>query len=646
MYMIYKIHSHPTIDFAAEELKKYLRMLMPRCGEIAIEYAPDAKDGFRIGLMSDFELDMSDADDPTLDDIVYIDTDANGGIIAGSNPIALLIAVYRYLRFCGCRWLFPGIDGEWIPVIDAVPSVKYRKLADYRYRGQCNEGAEYQPNMMEAIDFAPKIGMNSFMIEFDIPFQYYNVYYDHVENTLRPKEPVTYETILQWKRQCEVEVQKRGMHFHDMGHGWTSESFGIESFGRWDAFGIDVPEEAKQYLAEVNGKRGLFKGVPLCTNVCLSNPNARRLIAKHVADYAESQTNVDFLHIWLADNIGNFCECEECAKKTSSDWYIILLNDIDDELTRRKLDTHLVFIAYTDTIWPPKTEKLNNDKRFTMLYTTGVSARSFLVDAKPGELTEYVVNSCVYPREKAERLAYLKGWKKMWTGDCFCYGYHFFFGQYYDLGGMTFAKLVYDDVIGLKKHGLKGFIEDCSQRSFFPTGFAFYVYGETLFDSTVTFDELKEDYFSHAFGDKWRDVVNYLESISSCFDFDYICNYSQADNEAHIKNALRAKPIPSIVDGFAPIISENKRSSKRASTIAWQLLDAHRDFVKYFADILIKKANGQIEEAIRTEKEFKDEFSRREIYIERYYDQYLFWQAHKQGQLFFQGEDYNDIPLD
>ena len=45
MYRIYKITSNPVVDFAAEELKKYLRMMMPRAGEIIIEYIPDAKDG-------------------------------------------------------------------------------------------------------------------------------------------------------------------------------------------------------------------------------------------------------------------------------------------------------------------------------------------------------------------------------------------------------------------------------------------------------------------------------------------------------------------------------------------------------------------------------------------------------------------------
>ena len=172
MNTIFKITANPTIDFAAEELKKYIRMMMIYSGDVSISYMPDATDGFRIGLMSDFGLDTSDAEDITLDDIIYINTTPEGGIIAGSNPVATLISVYRYLRFCGCRWLFPGIDGEFVPSVEALPSVNYRKLADHRYRGQCNEGAEYQHNMIETIDFSPKIGLNTYMLEFDNPCCY------------------------------------------------------------------------------------------------------------------------------------------------------------------------------------------------------------------------------------------------------------------------------------------------------------------------------------------------------------------------------------------------------------------------------------------------------------------------------------------
>ncbi|NLD87761.1 MAG: hypothetical protein GX633_05835, partial [Clostridiales bacterium] len=122
MYKIFTLQSSSTAFFAAEELKKYLRMMMPRAGDIPVSFCDNPSEGFRLGLMSDFGLDTSDAEDITLDDIIYIDTTPQGGIIAGSNPVSLLIAVYRYLRFCGCRWLFPGVDGEWIPLVNALPS--------------------------------------------------------------------------------------------------------------------------------------------------------------------------------------------------------------------------------------------------------------------------------------------------------------------------------------------------------------------------------------------------------------------------------------------------------------------------------------------------------------------------------------------
>ena len=366
MYTVFKINSHHVVDFAAEELKKYLRMMMPRCGEITIAYVPEATEGYRLGLMSDFGLDTSDAKDLTLDDIVYIDTNEQGGIIAGSNPRSILFAVYRFLRENGCRWLFPGIDGEFIPV-KTVGAVKYRKKADSRYRGQCNEGAEYQPNMMEAIDFTPKIGMNIFMIEFDNPKYYYDCYYDHKYNPHREAEPITPETVLQWKRQCEAELSKRGLQLHEMGHGWTAEPFGLDSTDGWVAGNEGVGEDVLQYMAMMDGERKLYKGVALCTNFCMSNPKARAIVADSIANYASLSTNVDYIHVWLADASHNHCECEECRKKTPSDWYMILMNEIDERLTARNLHTRIVFICYLDTTWAPEIERLNNPDRFSLL---------------------------------------------------------------------------------------------------------------------------------------------------------------------------------------------------------------------------------------------------------------------------------------
>ena len=641
MYCIHKITLNPTVDFAAEELKKYLRMMMPRCGEVAIDYDAKAENGFRLGLMQDFGLDISDAEKPELDDIVYVEADEKGGIIAGSNPGALLIAVYRYLRFQGCRWLFPGIDGEWIPVIEGLTPVTYRKKASYRYRGQCNEGAEYQQNMMEAIDFTPKIGMNTFMQEFDIPSAYYNMYYDHKSSTCREPEPINNETVLQWKRQCETEIEKRGLHFHDMGHGWTAEPYGIDSTQGWKAEEVQLTPEQQACIAELNGVRQLYKGVALNTNICFSNPEARRIQAQYIADYAEKQNNVDFLHIWLADANNNHCECENCRKKRVADWYVMMLNEVDEELTRRGLNTRLVFIQYYDTFWGPVEETLHNQDRFTMLYApiTRLYTETYMTDADESQVEPYVLNKHVFPKGMAACLGYLqKEWKPIWKGDCFCYEYHFWIRQWYDPTGLRIAKTIHDDIVGLRKHGLDGIIEDGSQRSFFPTGLAFYVYGETLFDSSVSFEELVEDYFSHAFGEKWREVYAYMESLSACFDYDWMSGHKSLDPSIgkcyNPAMAEKLAPVAGIVKDFAPTIAENKVQHRRASSVCWRLLDQHRDFVCMIADVASKRALGDNAGADAAQDLFWKTMSPREIYMQTCYDLVMVGSAFRNSGIF------------
>ena len=626
MFRIYKVISHPTVDFAAEELRKYLWMMMPECGGISVEYKPDATDGFRLGLMSDFGLDTSEAEDLFLDDILHIDTDEQGGIIAGSNHRSVLLAVYRFFRENGCRWLFPGVDGELIPLQDIVP-VKYHKMADCRYRGQCNEGAEYQPNMMEVIDFQPKIGMNVFMIEFDNPKVYYDYYYNAQHNTAtRDPEPVTADTVKQWKRQCEAELAKRSLQFHDMGHGWTAEPFGISSTNGWvKEFDNPVPEESRELLALVNGKRELHEGVALNTQFCMSSPKARTIVAKYIANYAETHQNADYIHVWLADATRNHCECDECRKKIPSDWYVMLLNEIDECLTEKGLATRIVFICYTDTTWAPTVEKLHNTKRFsfmlaaiTRVYTIPVP---MLVEERP--LPPYQLNQPeTFPLTVEEDIRHAKAWRA--AGECpsMVYEYHFWLHQYRDPGVLTFAKMIYDDIRGYRANGFDGLIEDGSQRSYFPNGFLFYVYAETLFDTNVSFEALVKDYFESAYGEIADDVRNYLAEISDAFSMEYIMsNDRESKGYFDPKRAKQIRGVKDIIAKYQPLFAEHRVSSYRARTVAMRLLKYHMEFCAGLAEAWVLKAMGADPEAIARFYQLQDSFGRLEYEIGTYFDQ-------------------------
>ena len=634
MYQIYKITSHPTVDFAAEELKKYLRMMMPEAGEIFIEYAPDAKDGLRLGLMEDFGLDTSEAEDLFLDDILHIDTDGENGIIAGSNHRSVLLAVYRYLRENGCRWFFPGVDGEYIPMQDVKPT-KYHKMADCRYRGQCNEGGEYQPNMMEIIDFQPKIGMNVFMMEFDNPKAYYDFYYNANHNHgNRDAEPVNAVTTKQWKRQCEAELSKRSLQFHDMGHGWTAEPFGLDSSDGWVEGEQANLESARKYLAQINGVRELWGGVALNTQFCMSNPEARTIVAKYVTEYAYKHQNADYLHVWLADGSHNHCECDECRKKTPSDWYVMLMNEIDERLTARELATRVVFICYTDTTWAPLQETIHNTKRFSFLlapitrvYTSPVPQELPKIKLKPFELNKHGS----FPKTVEEYILHGQAWKKAADIPTMVYEYHFWLHQYRDPGSMEFAKLIHDDVKGYYKHGFNGLIQDGSQRSFFPTGYHFLTYAETLFDTGADLEEIKRDYFTHAFGEIADDVINYLTEITEAFDMPYLMDgvnaaanssgSTPADSYYSPAHAKKFRTVKDIVAKYAPIFEAHKVMPYRAQTVSMKLIRYHMEYVSDLAEIWTLKALGADPEVVAKFRPMENKFGRHEFEIGTYFDQ-------------------------
>ena len=630
MLTIKKVRANEVIDHAAQELRKYLRMMMPECGDVKISFAPDAKDGFRLGLLEDFGLPTIEAEDPALDDVIHVDCTPDGGILAGSNPRSVLFAVYRFLRENGCRWLYPGVDGDYVPMKD-IEAVKYHKKADHRFRGFCNEGTESQQAMLDCADYYAKLEMNVYMLEWFVPVSYYTRYYEHTFNRNRIPEPVPRRQILQWKRQTESEIAKRGLMFHDIGHGWMSRAFNFdEDFRkRITAKEIGAPQEIIDMMAFVEGKRDFFRGKPGLTNYCMSNPKVRSIFAKTVADYAENHENSDFLHVWLADYNHNHCECEECKKMRPADWYMMIMNEIDEELTKRNLDTRIVFIAYVDTLWGPEQVEIKNPKRFSLLYapvtrsyTSSITENSVIPEAAP-----YIRNGWESPVGAEANLALLHTWRKLWKGPAFCYEYHFWRHQFNDPGSLTFAKRIWEDIRGIKYMGIDGFVEDGSQRSGFPNAFPVYIYAETLMNRECDFEAVKADYYSHIYGEDWQAVESIMARMSAVFDFGYMEGEKSADEKiSAFYNPVQAEKLKLVAELAAEerdLVAKHLTMPTRPQTVSWRMLGLHAQFCEKLAQVMIAKANGHNFKAFQLAEEFYDELGVREIEFETYYDHCL-----------------------
>jgi hypothetical protein len=471
------------------------------------------------------------------------------------------------------------------------------------------------------------------MLEFMNPFQYYDNYYNHRSNQKnREPEPIPEHQSLQWKRMCEAEIAKRGLMFHDMGHGWTAYPFGLNTDNRelWNNGTLKLSDEVRKYIAQMNGERELNLMDPQLTNVCMSNPEVRSIMANAVADYAEKHQNVTYLHVWLADGFVNHCECEECQKMRPSDWYLMIMNEIDELLTQKKLKTRIVFIAYVDTMFAPEKITIKNPKRFSLMYAPVYRFYTSSVD-KNTEIPEpdpYVRNKWERNYSTAANFAHIPQWRKSWKGSYITYEYHFWVHQCYDPGGMNLARSIYNDVRGLKEWDFDGFIQDGSQRSFWPNGFAMYVYAETLMDTTKTFEEIAEDYFSHIYGEDWREVMDYLEKMSAAFDFAFMEGEKTLDKNISKRYNPEIAPkflaVPEIAAEGRALAQNHKAMPYRPQAVSWRLLKLHTEYCERYAEFMYQKAIGNNNVAYEMAHQFFDDFGKYEVEIERYFDHGMF----------------------
>ena len=174
---------------------------------------------------------------------------------------------------------------------------------------------------------------------------------------------------------------------------------------------------------------------------------------------------------------------------------------------------------------------------------------------------------------------------------------------------------------------MKGILEDGSQRSYFPTGFPFYLYSRILYDTSLTYEEIKEEYFSAAFGEDWKDFYAYLEGIEQAIDIRYLSGELSSDMEiSKFYNPSLAESfakVEAICDKAAEVVKAHYNMPSRAQTLSVRLIERHIEYCRYLAKALICKCQGKDDEARAIFKELWDAFNRYEFDMEANYDHSL-----------------------
>ena len=579
-----------TLQFAGEELVKHLNMLSLRCDEysgaaVTLRLLPDP--------------------DPEQDVYHYIVCEQES-LFEGSNPRSVLLAVYDYLRRLGFVFYIPGQDGTHVPEITdsrMLLSPEVRKEASFRHRGVCIEGADSLENVLDFIDWLPKNSYNSFFLQFKKPDTFFERWYNHFNNPLVSPEHPDRTDLDAMEAKITDAIVLRDLIDHRVGHGWTAGALGCEATG-WDTEKKELSPEMLSLTAELNGKHQLFHGVPTNTNLCYHNPTARKRLIDQVVEYAASHRSVDYLHVWLADTANNVCECEDCRKTTLSDQYVSILNDLDLALEQAGLDTKIVFLLYQELLYVPVRERLRNPDRFCLMFApiSRTFEKSYPKIQAAVPVPPYVRNQFRFPETVEENLAHYFNWKKIYDGNCFFYDYPLGRAHYGDFGYMKIARVIYDDIHSLRDLGSNGYMSCQELRAMTPTGFPNFVMGQALMDASLSYDQLKETYFSGMFGPGYETVIMYLEQLSELSDTDYFNGHGPR------KQPEKRKRFASIAEtalAFLMDMDEMHGADPRYDR-NWEFLKFHGRYCILLSAALAELCDGNKAEADRHFSEFCD----------------------------------------
>lgn len=613
--LIYSKKSEALV-FAASELKYYLSKITN-----SIIFVDDSTTHHPSTITLELFPDSQKHSD--MEDEYHIEISKGNGHIYGSNSRSVLLGIYKYLTLLGCRFLRPGKDYEYIPEFSSIEDfdVSCHEKAANKYRGVCIEGADCPENIFEFIDWLPKLGFNTFFLQFELPFAFLNLWYSHKNNPFLPKEDFSLEKAAEISLQIDKELQKRSLMHHRVGHGWTCSVLNQNTLG-WVVTDNALDKSQLPLTALVDGKRGFFGGIPINTNLCYSNPDVVESFAQKVVSYAKKHLEVDYLHVWLADAFNNHCECENCKKSIPTDLYVRILNKIDTLLTEKNLKTKIVFLIYEELLWAPQTERIENPKRFIMMFAP--ISRTFMKSYHiPKELPappKYVRNKITLPVNLEENLSFLNQWQKVFSGECFDYDYPLGRAHYGDMGYMHISKIIYDDIKYLKELHLDGYISCQELRAFLPNGLPNYVMGKCLFGTNQTFEELAEEYFYAAYGEDWKIYYKYLSHVSELCDCDYFNGKGPRKNKTVKENMVKLKEV---LMNF----KENQKTHPAThqsdiTDIFCKHLDYHNEYCILLTNALYYLSDGEQEKTQKAWKDFHDFICLHELDFQKALDVY------------------------
>ena len=569
------------LDFARYELDRYLNEL-----GVSAEIT--------LGLFEEYNVKM-DLRDPVKDDAIAISVKDKKGYIAGSNERSILIGVYRLLEEWGMGWIRPGCDSY--PDSCDAHDVEISEPAYMRFRGIMMEGACSFQNIFDMMDYIPKVGLNTFLMQYECGHIFYRQWYDHKGNDYLEKEEMSNDEITLRTKDVIAELKKRGIFFHRYGHGWTCRAYGVSDKEDWsNRDESELPENYRNALAMLDGKRKLNRNSPVLTQLCFSNPEVRKMVVDELIRQVEKDPDCDVIEFWMADGYANSCECDECRKGHYTDHYLDVVNDACEALRKVAPEKRLVFNSYNDNLYPPEYTRIKYPEMTIQEFAP--ITREYHDPLPPRfndtTLPEYKTNVPELPLTSDRNLAYLYHWKQIYKGDTFFVDYQLMWEYLLDAGGECMAKLLHTDIRSYEALSVNGLLSCQTQRNAMPTTICMATMAKTLWNKNTDFDAVRRRLYADTFGKEHTErMCEYFSFLSKTFDIGIMKNNVEWDREEVLANFEKSIELMAEMKEYA---LAHKDCENKCHGESFKYLIHHAEIYTLLAKGIIQRLNKNQEE--------------------------------------------------
>ncbi|MBE7051436.1 MAG: DUF4838 domain-containing protein [Ruminococcaceae bacterium] len=342
--------SNPRERFAAEELKKYIRIMLGADAKIVPDTILPCANAFLIGGP---KRNSHSAKWITADEFSAMVSGPEGMLIKsfGNNTILLagsssekhndydrgtVYAVYEFLeRFCECS--FAAFSNPRANAGEIVPSKDILNLENIHYCKPCSD-RQYRTAIVQYSNWAGNPER-----ELNIPF------FDWLAKN-RYNRILTWASIYEYYKKSGLlkEAERRGIRF-SVGHHESSPLF-LPPYGNEYFSERYYETHPEYYKLKDDGSRFCFDDHAGQWAFCSRNEDAIAEVANNIIIWLGKNPDVDVVALWPNDGMSEQCCCTDCSKYSKTENYCYFINSVAKLVKKVRPDVMFDMLIYVD-LW-------------------------------------------------------------------------------------------------------------------------------------------------------------------------------------------------------------------------------------------------------------------------------------------------------